>query len=125
MLKLISALFSLIYLSTCENHQSKISINNLYDSIITINVNQQFSIDLIATSDYSWKFKDMSFESYITYNQQRFKTLKNLPGSNGIQTFYFTAKKKGETQIEFIFVRPYIKPYPEEAKKKYYKIIIN
>ena len=124
MVRYIFPLFIFLQFSKCQNNPKKNNNTNKYDSVITVQVNQKFSIPLLTSSNYSWKWKDSNFICYMTYEGQNFKSLKNLPGGNGLQTFFFRPTKKGHVLIEFMFVQPYIKPYPQDAKKKYFEVII-
>ena len=123
--KCAAVLIILLYFLKCSSHHSSSQFNNPFDSTFTVKVGQEFTIDLTVSADYSWKLADSNFLPFVEYRKRTFRTLKNLPGSKGIQTFFFIAVKKGETKIEFLFVRPYIKPYPANAERKSYKIIIN
>lgn len=125
MVRYFISLFIFLQSSKCQNNSIKNDNVVKYDSLIIVPVNHEFSIPFIVSSNYSWKWKDSNFLIFMTYERQSYKSFKNLPGSNGVQTFFFRPMKKGQVLIEFLFVQPFLKPYPQDAKKKYIKVIIN
>lgn len=94
---------------------------------ITVNKNALFSIDLPAAvgRGFSWQLNDSSFEQKLHYEGQSFTSgPKDKDGSDGIQHFSFRALEKGSATIRFLYVQPFIKPYPVNAKTKSYQITI-
>ena len=127
-MEIIFLVISLITVAGCKGNQIQTkTINTNCDSTISTGNNKEFSIQLYcaAGSGFSWQILDSQFLTNIKYEKQTFKSINNIPGSDGIQTFYFKPIKKGEAIINFIYVQPFIKPWPTNSLKRCFKIIAN
>jgi inhibitor of cysteine peptidase len=75
---------------------------------------------------YSWQLIDSSFSEYVTFEKEDSKNqVKSQAGSSSIQVFHFRAIKPGTTTIRLIYGRPFQKPFPKEAPRRIYKIVIS
>nr|WP_199083046.1 protease inhibitor I42 family protein [Pedobacter sp. ASV19] len=98
------------------------------DSTILAKKGTVFTIDLTAAvgQGFSWQLRDSVFGEKLRYMEQTFSNKKNtVPGSDGIQHFSFKAIRSGKTALSFIYVQPFIKPYPKDAKTKQFSIVIH
>ena len=95
---------------------------------IHTDVNHEFKITLVCQcgTGFSWKLSDSSFNKNIQFLKQDFAPDKDSrPGSDGTQLFFFKAVKKGVASVRFVYVRPFIKEIPPNAKKESFQVIIN
>ncbi len=81
--------------------------------------NFTLSFDGNPTTGYTWESQFNT--NYIKLNWKKFKPYSKLVGGGGKEMFEFHAIKGGETEIVFIYRRPWEK---EVANKKIYKIIV-
>ena len=94
------------------------------DSILNVKVNKEFIIELRTAigQGYSWKIKDSSEK--IDFIREEFKNAAaDIDGMDGLQRFYFKSKSPGKSQITFIYVRPWEKPYSLTARKRTFTIL--
>jgi len=87
---------------------------------MTVIKDSPFTIDLpcAAGRGFSWQLADSSsFQSNVQFIRQ---TFSNGPvdkdGADGVQHFYFKATAAGTAAIKFIYVQPFRKPYPKDAR---------
>jgi predicted secreted protein len=86
---------------------------------MTVTKDSLFTIDLpcAAGRGFSWQLADSSFQSNIQFIRQ---TFSNGPvdkdGADGVQHFHFKAMAPGTAIIKFIYVQPFHKPYPKDAR---------
>eukprot|EP01132_Coremiostelium_polycephalum_P015349 gene15349-18551_t len=98
------------------------------DSTIMVKKGSVFTIDMpaLAGQGFSWQLRDSTFKARLFYVEQSYTNANNsIPGSEGVQHFSFKALAPGKTVIGFIYVQPFIKPYPKDAKTKQYSIVIH
>jgi len=97
------------------------------DSTLVVKINQSFTIRLRSepSQGYSWKLVDSS-STLLKQNQKETfeQPSSSIPGNGGTQVFYFKALKSGNGTIRFIYVRPFEKPYPKNAPKKVFHVVI-
>lgn len=88
---------------------------------MTVTEDSLFTIDLpcAAGRGFSWQLADSSFQNNIQFIRE---TFANGPvdkdGADGVQHFYFRARAPGTATIKFIYVQPFRKPYPKDARTK-------
>jgi predicted secreted protein len=77
-----------------------------------------FTIDLrcAAGRGFSWQLVESSDTNVVTVLRQRFTNETDKDGSDGIQHFDFKASAVGKTNLKFIYVQPFRKPFPKDAK---------
>lgn len=79
-----------------------------------------FTIDLpcAAGRGFSWQLADSSFQRNLEFIEQ---TFANGPvdkdGADGVQHFHFKATAPGTATVKFIYVQPFRKPYPKDARE--------
>jgi predicted secreted protein len=86
---------------------------------MTVAKGSPFTIDLpcAAGRGFSWQLADSSDQSNVQFLRE---SVSNGPedkdGADAIQHFYFKAIESGTTTIKFIYVQPFRKPYPKDAR---------
>jgi Chagasin family peptidase inhibitor I42. len=87
---------------------------------MTVTKDSPFTIDLpcAAGRGFSWQLADSSsFQSNVQFIRQTFDLGPvDKDGADGVQHFYFKATAPGTATIKFIYVQPFRKPYPKDAR---------
>lgn len=97
------------------------------DTTLNVHLGETFHIRLrcAAGQGYSWQLTDSASTKVRQEGRQTFETLPDSKaGSDGIQDFPFKAIRAGRETLTFIYVQPYNKPYPANAPRKTWHIII-
>jgi predicted secreted protein len=75
---------------------------------------------------YSWQLIDSSFSDYVAFvNADSKNQVKSQAGGSGIQVYHLKAIKAGTTTIRFIYGQSLQKPFPKDAPRRIYKIVIS
>jgi predicted secreted protein len=100
--------------------------NTTSENAITAVKDSTFTIDLSAAvgTGYSWQLADSAFNNISFQGQTFTNDSTGKEGADGIQHFKFKAVQKGAAVIRFIYVRPFDKPFPKNAKAKSFSITI-
>jgi len=86
---------------------------------MTVNKGSVFTIDLpcAAGRGFSWQLADSSYQSNLEFLRE---TFDNGPvdkdGADGVQHFHFKAIASGTATLKFVYVQPFRKPYPKDAR---------
>jgi predicted secreted protein len=140
----IAILSSLLLLFACSNSDSKSAdvANNSVEmktnqkekedapadsSVIKVSTDSVFTIQLKASvgQGFSWQLNDSSYKKYLTYKGQTFENMNPaIEGADGIQHFKFQPTVTGTASLQFIYVQPFVKPYPKDAPVKNFTIQI-
>jgi predicted secreted protein len=94
---------------------------------ISVRVDSVFSIKLQCSvgAGFSWQLTDSGFTN-LQYLGQDFANMPtDKDGQDGIQAFHFKALKAGDDAVRFVYVQPFIKPRPADAKLKDFVIQIS
>lgn len=133
---LITSLF-LIFLGVCNAQTSTSDTTKTANTAVKkykhfqaryIKANETFTIKLPASmgQGYSWQLADSSFTENLVFEKQVTKNqTRSKPGTDSMQIFYFKAINPGTKTIHFVYGRPFNKPFPQDARQRTYKIIIN
>jgi predicted secreted protein len=109
-----------------EPMQNNVTGKSAEQEKIVVKTDSVFSIKLqcSAGAGFSWQLTDSSFKG-LQYLGQDFANMStDKDGQDGIQTFHFKALKAGDDAIQFVYVQPFIKPRPADAKLKSFAIKI-
>ena len=110
------ALILLVQCLSCDAAESPPMKSNARTLSVTNGVN--FTIDLRCAvgRGFSWQLVETSDTNAVTFLQQRFTNEIDKDGSDGIQHFDFKASAIGTANLKFIYVQPFRKPFPKDAK---------
>lgn len=113
-------------LSSCEVSKIAIAPGSNDCEIMRVDAGSGFSIQLVcaAAQGFSWRLPDSSFSEKVKIIRQTFKSMQDLPGGDGLQTFIFIATEKGNVIIRFEYVKPFMRPQDIDPPKKCYRILI-
>lgn len=77
-----------------------------------------FTIDLACAAGrgFSWQLADPVVPTNVQFIKQTFDNgPTDKDGANGIQRFHFKAIASGTSNLKFIYVQPFRKPYPKDV----------
>ena len=85
---------------------------------LTVAKGTNFTIDLrcAAGRGFSWQLAEMAPTNKVSVLGERFTTETDKDGGDGIQHFDFKASVTGTTTLRFIYVQPFRKPFPKDAR---------
>jgi len=85
---------------------------------LTVDKGTNFTIDLpcAAGTGFSWQLAEIAPTNKVTLLKERFTTESDKDGAEGIQHFDFKASAVGTANLRFIYVQPFRKPFPKDAK---------
>jgi len=102
-----------VVIDAAESPAMKANLRNL-----TVDKGTNFTIDLqcAAGRGFSWQLTEMVPTNKVALLKERFTTESDKDGADGIQHFDFKASAAGTTSLSFIYVQPFRKPFPKDAK---------
>lgn len=100
--------------------------NNKIDTLI-VNKDSVVSVLLPAKmgEGYSWKINSDLKNNIELITENQIQKNETVDGAEEIQEFIFKGLKPGKIEVNFIYVKPWIKPYPKNAKTKNIIFIIH
>jgi inhibitor of cysteine peptidase len=86
---------------------------------ISIGINQQFVIALGSnpTTGYSWQESHDATTIELVEKIYKEEAKEGVVGAGGVEYFRFKALKAGETEITFVYKRPWEEPTPQDVTK--------
>ena len=129
--------FILLFFVSCTNtgNQAKnitLAKNTMNDTTgqnieMTVLLDSVFTIKLTCSAGqgFSWKLSKKTLEK-IEFIKEDFANINNeKDGGDGLQTFFFKARKTGSQPLQFEYLQPFLKKPPSKYKNYSITIINN
>jgi len=119
---------SVLLITACGAQSARQEEKKEMENTKTVKIDSVLTISLPADAGrgFSWQLADSAFAKQLLYTGQTYTEAagEEKDGAAGMQHFQFKGLLPGKVALHFIYVQPFVKPYPKDAPTKAFTVTI-